>query len=107
MFFYTQYGGHRAHGWHGSAGGEKETEGRAGKKAGEPARTREAKLGCVFTQSKWDAEGYPIRDPDSTTFTGAIETSTLETAVQVARVRSVLDRFRTGQSQFLKRSGQA
>ncbi len=31
----------------------------------------------------------------------------LETAVQVARVRSVLDRFRTGQSQFLKRSGQA
>ena len=54
---------------------KKETEGRAGKKAGEPAHTREAKLGCVFTQTKWDAEGYPIRDPDSTTYTGAIETA--------------------------------
>jgi hypothetical protein len=52
---------------------KKETEGRAGKTAGEPAHTREAKLGCVFTQTKWDAEGYPIRDPDSTTYTGAIE----------------------------------
>jgi hypothetical protein len=54
---------------------KKETEGRAGKKPGEPAHTREAKLGCVFTQTKWDAEGYPIRDPDSTTYTGAIETA--------------------------------
>ena len=52
---------------------KKETEGRAGKNAGEPAHTREAKLGCVFIQTKWDAEGYPIRDPDSTTYTGAIE----------------------------------
>ena len=56
---------------------KKETEGRAGKKAGEPAHTREAKLGCVFTQTKWDAEGYPIRDPGSTTYTGAIETAEL------------------------------
>jgi hypothetical protein len=54
---------------------KKETEGRTGKKAGEPAPTREAKLGCVFTQTKWDAEGYPIRDPDSTTYSGAIETA--------------------------------
>lgn len=52
---------------------KKETVGRAGKKEGEPSHTREAKLGCVFTQTKWDAEGYPIRDPDSTTYTGAIE----------------------------------
>jgi hypothetical protein len=29
----------------------------------------------VFTQTKWDAEGYPIRDPDSTTYSGAIETA--------------------------------
>jgi hypothetical protein len=35
----------------------------------------DSKLGCVFTQTKWDGEGYPIRDPDSTTFTGAIETA--------------------------------
>jgi hypothetical protein len=54
---------------------KKETEGRVGKKAAEPAHTREAKLGCVFTQTKWDAQGYPIRDPDSTTYTGAIETA--------------------------------
>jgi uncharacterized protein UPF0236 len=53
----------------------KETQGRKGKTDGQPAHTREAKLGCVFTQTSWDAEGYPIRDPDSTTYTGAIETA--------------------------------
>ena len=31
---------------------KQETAGRAGKKAGEPAHTREAKLGCVFSQTK-------------------------------------------------------
>jgi hypothetical protein len=54
---------------------KKETVGRAGKIDGQPAHTREAKLGCVFTQTSWDKEGYPIRDPDSTTYTGAIETA--------------------------------
>jgi hypothetical protein len=54
---------------------KKETVGRAGKTEGQPAHTREAKLGCVFTQSSWDDAGYPIRDPDSTTYTGAIETA--------------------------------
>ena len=54
---------------------KKETVGRQGKTEGQPAHTREVKLGCVFTQAKWDAEGYPIRDPDSTTYTGAIETA--------------------------------
>jgi hypothetical protein len=52
---------------------KKETVGRQGKTDGQPAHTREAKLGCVFTQTTWDEEGYPIRDPDSTTYTGAIE----------------------------------
>jgi hypothetical protein len=32
-------------------------------------------LGCVFTQTTWDKEGYAIRDSDSTTYTGAIETA--------------------------------
>jgi hypothetical protein len=32
-------------------------------------------LGCVFTQTTWDEKGYPIRDPDSTTYTSAIETA--------------------------------
>ena len=54
---------------------KKETEGRKGKADGQPAHTREVKLGCVFTQTAWDKEGYAIRDPDSTTYTGAIETS--------------------------------
>lgn len=52
---------------------QKETVGRKGKLEGLPAHTREAKLGCVFTQTTWDEEGYAIRDPDSTTYTGAIE----------------------------------
>ena len=54
---------------------KKETEGRKGKTDGQPAHTREAKLGCVFTQTTWDEEGYAIRDSDSTTYTGAIETA--------------------------------
>ena len=54
---------------------KKETEGRKGKTDGQPAHTREAKLGCVFTQTTWDEEGYAIRDPASTTYTGAIETA--------------------------------
>jgi len=54
---------------------KKETVGRPGKTEGEPARTRQAKLGCVFTQTTWDEEGYAIRDPGSTTYTGAIETA--------------------------------
>jgi hypothetical protein len=52
-----------------------ETVGRQGKTEGQPAHTREVKLGCVFTQAKWDAEGSPIRDPGSTTYSGAIETA--------------------------------
>jgi hypothetical protein len=53
----------------------KETVGRQGKTDGQPAHTREVKLGCVFTQTKYDKEGFPIRDPGSTTYTGAIETA--------------------------------
>ena len=51
----------------------KETVGRQGRTDGQPAHTREAKLGCVFKQTRWDAEGHAIRDPDSTTYVGAIE----------------------------------
>ena len=52
---------------------KKETADSQGKLDGLPAHTREAKLGCVFTQTKWDEDGYAMRDPDSTTYTGAIE----------------------------------
>jgi hypothetical protein len=54
---------------------KKETVGRKGKTEGQPAHTREVKLGCVFTQTGWDQEGYALRDPQSTTYTGAIETA--------------------------------
>lgn len=52
---------------------KKETEGRRGKLDGLPAHTREAKLGCVFTQTGWDEDGFAIRDRGTTTYTGAIE----------------------------------
>jgi hypothetical protein len=52
-----------------------ETAGRAGKVKGQPAHTREAKIGSVFTQTTWDKEGYAIRDPDSTTYVAAIESA--------------------------------
>ncbi|PYT32946.1 MAG: ISKra4 family transposase [Acidobacteria bacterium] len=52
-----------------------ETEGRMGRVEGQPARTRECKLGCVFIQTTVDPEGWPIRDADSTTYVGAIETA--------------------------------
>ena len=51
----------------------KESEGRVGKQDGQPAHTREAKLGCVFTQTSVDEEGYPVRDEASTSYVGAIE----------------------------------
>jgi hypothetical protein len=50
-------------------------EGRTGKGNNGRAHTREVKLGCVFTQTKVDAGGWPMRDEDSTTYTGAIETA--------------------------------
>src|SRR5205823_3085453 len=53
----------------------KETQDRAGKTPGQPAHTREVKLGCVFTQTQYDDQGYAIRDPQSTTYTGAIESA--------------------------------
>jgi len=52
---------------------KKETAGRQGKGQEGQAKTREAKLGCVFTQTRVDKEGWPIRDELSTSYTGAIE----------------------------------
>src|SRR5207244_12068950 len=46
-----------------------------GKDARGKAKTREAKIGCLFTQTKQDDEGYPLRDENSTTYVGAIETA--------------------------------
>ncbi|MFQ5799792.1 MAG: ISKra4 family transposase [Bacteroidota bacterium] len=52
-----------------------EVEGRKGKQADGSAKTREAKLGSVFTQTTTDSDGFPVRDPESTTFVGQIETA--------------------------------
>jgi hypothetical protein len=50
-----------------------ELAGRKGKQADGSAKTREAKLGCVFTQTALNDKGRPIRDSGTTTFVGAIE----------------------------------
>jgi hypothetical protein len=52
-----------------------ETENRQGKADDGVAKTREAKLGCIFTQSGVDDEGSAVRDEHSTTYVGAIETA--------------------------------
>lgn len=53
----------------------RETEGRKSKDENGRAKTREAKLGCVFTQTAMDDQGRPLRDAHSTTYVGAIETT--------------------------------
>lgn len=49
--------------------------GRKGKQPDGTAKTREVKLGCVFTQQGTDSEGHPVRDPDSTTYLCGLETA--------------------------------
>jgi hypothetical protein len=54
----------------------RETQDRPGKDGVGPAKTREAKLGCVFTQTGFDEKGRPVRDEGSTTYVvGAIESA--------------------------------
>lgn len=50
---------------------KRELRDRVGKQ-GEP-KTREAKLGCIFTQTQLDEQGRPQRDENSTSYVGAIE----------------------------------
>lgn len=45
-----------------------ELKDRPGKQEDGSSKTREVKLGCVFTQQKADEDGNPLRDPDSTTY---------------------------------------
>lgn len=48
---------------------------RKGKQADGSAKGREVKLGCIFTQTHVDKDGYPVRDEDATTYVGGIESS--------------------------------
>ena len=50
-----------------------ELDGIKGKQPDGSARTREAKLGCVFTQTVRDEEGKALRDPGSTSYTGTYQ----------------------------------
>ena len=52
---------------------KKELEGRTGKQADGTAKTRQAYLGCVFTQHGVDELGRPVRDWESTTYTSSME----------------------------------
>jgi Uncharacterised protein family (UPF0236) len=54
---------------------------RAGKQADGSAKTREAKLVTIWTAESRDAEGKPVRDPGSVTYSAAIESAaTLDTS---------------------------
>jgi hypothetical protein len=50
-----------------------ELKGRAGKQPDGSAKTREVKLGCVFTQTELDEEGLPQRDYQSTSYVAGFE----------------------------------
>ncbi len=52
-----------------------ELAGRPGKQEDGSARTREVKLGAIFTQTQTDEEGRPVRDHASTTYVGDFETA--------------------------------
>lgn len=54
---------------------KRETEGRRGRGEDGEAKTREVKLGCVFTQTSVTPEGEPVRDPHSSTYVGRIESA--------------------------------
>ena len=49
--------------------------GRPGKQEDGTSQTREAKWGAIFTQTKTDEEGLPVRDHASTTYVGSFETA--------------------------------
>lgn len=51
---------------------KEELEGRKGKQPDGSAQTRQAYLGCVFTQHRRDEKGRPIRDWESTTYVSSL-----------------------------------
>ena len=53
----------------------RELAGRSGKQADGGSKTREVKLGCIFTQSGLNKKGEPVRDKGSDSYVGSIECS--------------------------------
>lgn len=60
-----------------------ELQGRAGKQPDGSAKTREVKLGAIFTQTTTDEKGLPVRDYQSTSYVAGFE----EAADFMVRVR--------------------
>jgi hypothetical protein len=60
---------------------------RAGKAADGRARTREVKLACLFTQTRTDDDGRPVRDPDTTSYVHTFDTSEQFTTLVHAEAR--------------------
>lgn len=54
---------------------KEETAGRKGKQPDGSSKSREVKLGCVFTSTTVDEEGNPKRDPESTTYLASFDTA--------------------------------
>ena len=54
-----------------------ELAGRKGRQPDGSAKGREVKVGCVFTQTGLDPDGFPVRDEGSTTYVAGLESSTL------------------------------
>jgi hypothetical protein len=52
-----------------------ELEGRSGRGPDGQAKTREVKLAAFFTQTTTDAQGHPLRDPESTTYLASFVSS--------------------------------
>ena len=52
-----------------------ELRGRPGKQPDGSSKTKEVKVGSVFTQTRTDEEGMPVRDYGSTTYVGSFETA--------------------------------
>jgi hypothetical protein len=68
-----------------------ELEGRSGRGPDGQAKTREVKLAAFFTQTTTDAEGHPLRDPESTTYLASFVSSDQfgGQALQAARQRAM------------------
>jgi hypothetical protein len=54
---------------------KRETVGRKGKGPQGESKTREMKVGCVFTHTRLDADGYPVRDEETTSYVAACESA--------------------------------
>jgi len=52
---------------------QEEVSGRKGKQSDGTAKTRQAYLGCVFTQHRTDEKGHPVRDYQSTTYVSSFK----------------------------------